>query len=45
MSLLQRYREASAAVEAEAADDWASEAFDAAVELELESRVPASGIS
>jgi hypothetical protein len=36
MSLLQRYREASAAVEAEDDDGWASEALDAAVELELE---------
>jgi hypothetical protein len=36
MSLLQRYREASAAVEAEADDDRANEAFDAAAELELE---------
>jgi hypothetical protein len=36
MSLVQRYRKAAAAVEAEAGDDWSSDAFDAAVELELE---------
>jgi hypothetical protein len=36
MSLLQRYREASAAVEAEVDDDRANAALDAAAELGLE---------
>jgi hypothetical protein len=36
MSLLQRYREASAAVEGEADDDRTDEAFDAAAERGLE---------